>query len=219
MLGRFPKAKNPKKDMNACTDILFTVLKGHYVAYACMLLGISKPTEYPKDRVVPRGKSAKLAFIAKIAAQVAEKFSIIEDAIVGKEVLQTKDAMFDYAKVFCHFGSLALEFKNAWEEGDGERTICCWKVFLLHFRASGCIKYAWEALRLQFQLVFLPPALSHQIKWERYINTHTYQPSRFLGIIPSFGLLIPGSRFCSKNPGKSSYLAAAYLLKFNFLQL
>ena len=171
MLGRFPKAQKPKNDMNACMDVLFTVLKGHYVAYACTVLGISKPTDIPKDFATLRGKDAKLAFIASIASQVAEKFSISENAIIGQEDDQTDDHMYDYARVFSHFGSLALEFKNAWEEGDGERSIRCWKIFLLHFRASNCTKYAWEALRMQFQLVVLPPALAHQVKWERYVNT------------------------------------------------
>ncbi len=109
------------------TDALFTVLKGHYVAHACMLLGISKPNEIPKDMEVLRGESAKLRFITKIATQVAAKFSVIENA-------RKFDAVYDYARVFSHFGSLALEFKDAWQEGDGERTIRCWKVFLLHFR-------------------------------------------------------------------------------------
>lgn len=172
VLGRFPKAKNPKKEMNACTDVLFTVLKGHYIASACTLIGISKPSDTPKDVAIPRGKSAKIEFIAKLALQVAEKFTINEKAIAGEDIPQTCDAVYDYARVFCHFGSMALEFKNAWEEGDGERTIRCWKVFMLHFHASHCVKYAWEALRLQFQLIHLPPAISHQLKWERYVNTH-----------------------------------------------
>ena len=64
LLGRLPKARQPKKDKNVCMDVLFTVLKGHYVAYA------------------------------------------------------------------------------------------------------------WEALRLQFQLIALPSAVSHQIKWERFVNFH-----------------------------------------------
>ncbi len=172
LLGRFPKAKDPKKDMNACMDVLITVLKGHYVAYACMLLEISKPNEIPKGMVLPKGKSAKFSFIVKIASQVADKFSIIEDAILGGQIPQTNDAVFDYARVFCHFGSLALEFTNSWEEGDGGRTTRCWGPFMLHFRASTCTKYAWEALRLRFQLVMLPPALSHHLKWERFVNTH-----------------------------------------------
>lgn len=80
--------------------------------------------------------------------------------------------MHDYATVFCHYASLALEFTDSWKEGDGERIIRCWKIFLLHFRASNCTKYAWEALRLQFQLIMLSPNLSHMLKWERFVNVH-----------------------------------------------
>ena len=43
---------------------------------------------------------------------------------------------------------------------------------MLHFHSSGCTKYAWEALRLQFQLVTLPPPIAYQLKWARFINTH-----------------------------------------------
>ena len=35
LLGRLPKVKKPKENMNACVDILFTVLKGHFIASAC----------------------------------------------------------------------------------------------------------------------------------------------------------------------------------------
>ena len=40
LIKRFPAAKKPKKDMNACTDALFAVLKGHILAFACTELGI-----------------------------------------------------------------------------------------------------------------------------------------------------------------------------------
>ena len=43
---------------------------------------------------------------------------------------------------------------------------------MLHFRCSGRTKYAWQALRLQFQLVSLPPSLALQLKWERFVNIH-----------------------------------------------
>ena len=103
---------------------------------------------------------------------MVQKLSINDKAILGDDIDHTNDAAYDYATVFCHFASLALEFKNSWEEGDGNRTIRCWKLLLLHFRSSNCTKYAWEALRLQFQLIQLPPTLSHQLKWERYVNVH-----------------------------------------------
>ena len=41
--------KKPKDNMNACTDILFTVLKGHFVAFACFKLAIDKSTDTPAN--------------------------------------------------------------------------------------------------------------------------------------------------------------------------
>ncbi len=173
LLGRFPKARDPKRDMNACSDILFTVLKGHYVAYACKLLGINDVSEPSKLVGNLKDKNAKQAFLAKISYQVIHKLSLNEKALLGGIVNTTNDESYDYAAVFCHFASLALEFKNSWEEGDAwERTIRCWKLFLLHFRCSNSTKYCWEALRLQFQLIQLSPCLSHQVMWGRYVNVH-----------------------------------------------
>lgn len=40
VIKRLPAAKKPKKDMNACTDALFAVLKGHFLAFACQELDI-----------------------------------------------------------------------------------------------------------------------------------------------------------------------------------
>lgn len=44
--------------------------------------------------------------------------------------------------------------------------------FLLHFYNSRRTKYALEALRLQLQLASLPLPLAHQLKWNRFVNTH-----------------------------------------------
>jgi hypothetical protein len=41
LLCQLPKAKVPKKDFNACIDILFTILKCHYITPACSVLGIT----------------------------------------------------------------------------------------------------------------------------------------------------------------------------------
>lgn len=56
--------------------------------------------------------------------------------------------------------------------GDADRVLRCWRVFLLHFRASGRTKYALEALTLQFQLQSLTPELASQLKLGRFVNTH-----------------------------------------------
>ena len=172
LLGRLPKAKDPKKDMNACTDVLFTVLKGHYVACACSLLGIASPNDTPKHLPPLKTREQKSKFIAELSRKVINLCSINKEALLNKPVAQTNDCAYNYAQVFCHLASLALEFKDSCSEADGDRVECSWKVLLLHFYSSGRTKYAWEALRMQFQLATLSPYLSHQLKWGRFINTH-----------------------------------------------
>lgn len=64
-----------------------------------------------------------------------------------------------------------MEFRDAWGEGDGERIIRCWKIFMPHFKAAGHTKYALQALRLQMQVhVTLSPNLAHQVMWNRFVN-------------------------------------------------
>ena len=174
VLGRLPRAKDPKKDFNACLDALFTVLKGHFVAAACSEMGISSPKETPQSlAAVKQGSPAQQQqYIYNISKAVVTKWSLVGEAILLQTVPKIGDSIHNYARVLCHLRSLALEFHDVWEEGDGERICRCWKVFLLHFRKKGRTKYAWEALRLQLQLLSLPPRLSSQIKWNRFVNTH-----------------------------------------------
>ncbi len=162
-----PNANNAKKDFNACSDVLFTILKGHFIAAACDVLGIQKPHEEPASLpAIKQGTSSqKKSFIDRVAKEVVHKCCLIEETILDQEVVDHKDHVNNYARVLCHFGSLALEFMDAWSEGDGERIIRCWGVFLLHFYAARRTKYALQALQLKFQLASLPPALAHQLKW------------------------------------------------------
>lgn len=174
LLGRLPSVKDPKKDMNACTDVLFTVLKAHYVAAACKELGIESPNS-PLPETLPdfRRMAARerYSFIMKLSTQVLERCGVIEEALIGATVHDIKDGVQNYARVFCHHATLALEFTDAWSMGAGPRICRCWKFMMLHFQSTGHTKYAWEALRQQFQLVTLPPHLSYQLMWGRFINT------------------------------------------------
>ena len=138
--------------MNACVDVLFTVLKGHYVACACSLLGIASPSDTPKDLPPLKTKKQKSKFVAELSQKVINECSITKEALLHEPITPTKDAAYNYAHVFCHFASLALEFKDGGSSGNGDRVLHCWKVFLLHFHVSGRMKYAWEALHMQFQL-------------------------------------------------------------------
>lgn len=112
-----------------------------------------------------------MAYIVKLARQIVEECSINTNAILGNDVQNSDDEVYTYGRLFCHFESIALEFGDAWSEADGERICRCWKILLLHFRCYGHTKYAWEALKLQFQLAYLPPPLAYQLKWRRFVNT------------------------------------------------
>lgn len=81
------------------------------------------------------------------------------------------DRVHNYTRTLCHFASLMVEFRDSWAEGDGDRLLRCWKIFLPHFVEGGRKKYALEALRLQLQVnVVLSPSDAHQVKWNRGVN-------------------------------------------------
>lgn len=139
------------------------------------MLDIRKPDEEPASLAVIKGScpdEEKKAYIYQVAREVVNKYSINGEALLNQKVQDHHDHINNYARVLCHFGSLALEFTDAWREGDGERIVRCWGVFLLHFHAAKRTKYALEALRLKLQQASLPSLLAHQLKWNRFVNTH-----------------------------------------------
>ena len=146
LLGHYPATKDPKKDMTACAELLVTVVKGHYLSVACNILGISTFEDIPAG--LPDAKSVTPQ--AYTFGKVVEQCSVIENALLLGPVESTTDGVYNYVRVLCHYGSIALEFMDAWGEGDGERICRCWKALLVHFREGGHTKYAWEALRLLF---------------------------------------------------------------------
>lgn len=175
LLGRLPKAKDPKKELNVCLEALLTILEGHFTAAACQILKIKHPDEEPQSLSAVRGRcriDKKKAYITNVATEIVEKYTINREAVLGKKVLDRHDYVNNYARVFCHYGSLVYEFTDAWREGDGQRMIRCWSIFLLHFHASKRTKYAFEAMRLKLQLASLPASLAHQLTWDRFVNTH-----------------------------------------------
>ena len=158
--------------MNACIDFIYTVVKGHYVACACDVLGIS----VDEPPVLPPGihgatNAQKLAFITRVAKLVADRCTLIDGTFSHDTAPDKDDGVYNYARVLCHYGSLVMELIDAWHEGDGQRVLCCWKLFLLHFKVAGCTKYALAALNLQFEtMCTFSPNLAHQVTWHRFVN-------------------------------------------------
>lgn len=175
-LRRIPVTADAKKDLNACVDLIYTVMKGHILAAACEILKVTSLEDSP---TLPAGlktasKSEQLAYISDTALAIVEKCTLVDTAYSSKPDGcndDIGDGVYNYARVMCHFGALIMEVKDAWSEGDGERMVRCWKLLMPHFKAAGHTKYALEALRLQIQInATLSPNLAHQVTWNRFVN-------------------------------------------------
>ena len=65
-----------------------------------------------------------------------------------------------------------MEFRDAWAEGDGERVLRCWRLFLPHFQVAGHTKYSLAAFNVQLQIkATLSPNAAHQVVWHRFVNS------------------------------------------------
>ena len=57
---------------------------------------------------------------------MVEQCTLIEGTHTSEQVKETGDGEYNYARVLCHFGTLVMEFRDAWAEGDGDRIFQCW---------------------------------------------------------------------------------------------
>ena len=173
-LNRVVIGKDPKKEVDATLAFLYTIVQGHWLACACNILGVSSPDNpltHP-DGLLKASRPQQKLFVEQLASKIVDNLTLIGPAFLPGELSNTDDKVYNYSHVLCHYGALVMEFRDAWAEGDGERVLCCWWLFMPHFQSSGCTKYALEAFRVQLQAnVSLSPNLAHQVKWNRFVNT------------------------------------------------
>ena len=105
------------------------------------------------------GSNVKLEYIQLLARKVVDRLTIVDSAFLSGDA-ESDDHMYNYTRVMCHYGALMIEFRDAWAEGNSERVVRCWRLFMPHFRVSGCT-----------QLLVLSPNLVHQVMWHRFVNT------------------------------------------------
>ena len=131
LLGRLPQVNDPK-DLHACLDTLMTVMKGHIIAAACMELGLEDMdgTLSRTTQLQLGGEERNRAFIVNLATKIVDSYTLVTNAFFDEPVAESGDGIHNYAHILCHFGSLMMEFTDAWAEGDGERILRCWKFFL-----------------------------------------------------------------------------------------
>ena len=93
--------------MNACTDALCTVFKGHVLAFACKELGIENiDSDLNNPTLTYLSDTEKRKFIVGLSMKVVNNCTIIGDAIMGKKVKESGDKKYDYAQSLCHYAPL-----------------------------------------------------------------------------------------------------------------
>ena len=135
--------------------------------------------------------ASKREYITKLAGQIVDEYvlntaryeelakEIAESNAVGNQKANeaSKDSsvcddILSYQKALMEYGLLLYNFKDAINEGDGERNIRCWKFFLIHVRNDKrSTKYALEALYLMFQVhALLSLKAAHELIWNRSVK-------------------------------------------------
>ena len=91
-----------KKAVDANLEFLDTVIKGHLLASACRILGITKLDG--KSKLPPRIlQEQQPGYIHQVASQVVDKCTLID---ASGEVAETNCHVYNYARVLCHYGAL-----------------------------------------------------------------------------------------------------------------
>ena len=84
-----------------------------------------------------------------------------------------RDDMLNYQYALLEYGMLFRNFSDAVSEGDGQRTIRCWKFFLMFLKGDGqrSCKYALEGLNIMCQVyAILSPRDAHRLIWNRSVK-------------------------------------------------
>ena len=99
-------------------------------------------------------------------------YIIFNDADMPSTQPSEKDDLYNYNCCLINYGLLFTEFLDAIAEGDGDRNLRCWKMFLLHFKNDAAsTKYALEALYYTIQVnCLLTPRQAYRLMWNRSVR-------------------------------------------------
>ena len=170
--------KEPKEDFNACQDFFTLVVESHILCLAMNMFDMEDLRSVPNNDVLNSGIQRKVDK-SKLILDTAQL--IISEVIDLSMDFQTnasstnerRDHVMEYAKEVVSLGLLFLNYRDAIQEGDGDRIMLCWKYFLPLFKVTNRRNYAIEAFQTLANKKLLPPRLSHQLVWSRCVNTHT----------------------------------------------
>ena len=177
LINRRNVTKKPKENVNASEDFLEIVTIGHILTAVMSYLKMSSLDDMPSSDIVPHDiwmedDNVRRQVLEEISQHIVNTH--IDLALTFKQPSSIQGTVYDYACEALSLGLLAMDYKDAVREGDGEHiTDLLWKYLMLLFKASGRKNYAIEGLTLLSQCkLILPPNLAEQVKWSRFVNTH-----------------------------------------------
>ena len=99
-LNRTTLSNDPKKQVDATIDFVYTVVKGHWIACACEILGITDidgAINYPRD-LLKDNLEKKREFVE---GQVVDRLTLVESAFVAPGEMADSGDTFTTMLVFC----------------------------------------------------------------------------------------------------------------------
>ena len=177
LINRRNVSDKPKSDVNAAEDFVEVITIAHILTAVMSYLEMSELSDIPSSTIVSHDiwmeeDSVRRKVLLDISNHVVSEHVSLATAFSHCSA-QGEGTTYDYASEVLTLGLFIMNFKDAGREGDGEHILVLWKYMMLLFKATQRKNYAIEAFTVLVQVHFiLPPNLSEQIKWSRFINVH-----------------------------------------------
>ncbi len=178
-INRTNVVKKPINSFDACEDLFILVVHCHIIVAAMKRLGMESLDAIPNAPYIPKDEeiwmlSAKerQTILDKITEDVFDSYFDISYNS-RKATSSGSDMVQSYAQQILSLGSFYMELKDAVKEGDGLRTLRCYRYLLPMFKNSGRKNYAIETLNFLLQHDYtLSERQASELIWSRFINTH-----------------------------------------------
>ena len=181
LINRRNVPNDPKQDVNASEDFFELATKAHVVAAACHVMKTHNIQEIPAADCFRdlRDKSVEERWqcITNVSKEIVKEFllplspSTELSACTSTTSTREQDHVYNYAKHVLTLGLVHMCFVDAVREGDGDRVLALWKVFLCLFKLDSRHKYSLEAFVLLAQdMALFTPQMAYELRWCRFVN-------------------------------------------------
>ena len=178
VLNRRNVKKDPKDDVNGAEDFLEVIIDSLIIHAVSVEFGSKDGKTLPQPMIDSidnlKSDEEKREYLMKVSLNIVDKYML--PLSPGSALSTTNDSQPDfvnnYGRNLLTLGMMHRYFRDSVREGDGNRVILAWKMFLPLFKQDGRHKYALEAFMLLAQdAALLSPRMAYQLRWGRFVNT------------------------------------------------